>query len=162
MGHDVELHIIGAGPSRNKLVKKIPQCRFSNWVGRDRLAKYYQSADLLILPSRFETFGNVILEAMACGCPTAPYNCKGPKDIIEHGVNGFLAENLDDLIDLISEYIKNDETHASLSMNAISRGAEYEAPKTMEQLMNCVGLGLNSMAMSVSYSNSEKECSASA
>lgn len=59
------------------------------------LAKLYSSADLFVMPSRQEAFGQVASEAMACGTPVLAFGHGGPLDIVEHGVTGYLAKPYD-------------------------------------------------------------------
>lgn len=53
-------------------------------------------ADVFVFPSKTETFGLVVLEALACGIPVAAYNVMGPRDIITQGVDGYVSDNLAD------------------------------------------------------------------
>ncbi len=68
--------------------------RFAGFKSGAELAGYYASADVFVFPSRTDTFGLVILEALASGVPVAAYPVRGPLDIIRHGETGFLDENL--------------------------------------------------------------------
>jgi len=54
---------------------------------------------VFVFPSKWETFGIVMIESMACGTPVAAFPCDGPKDVIEQGVTGFMNESLSDAID---------------------------------------------------------------
>jgi glycosyltransferase involved in cell wall biosynthesis len=54
---------------------------------------------VFLFPSRWETFGIVMIEAMACGTPVAAYPCQGPLDVVETGVTGFMNEDLKQAID---------------------------------------------------------------
>lgn len=68
-----------------------------HFVGSKRgseLAHYYQNADVFVFPSRWDTFGIVMIEAMACGTPVAAYPVQGPLDIIEQGITGVMNEDL--------------------------------------------------------------------
>ena len=58
------------------------------------LAEALSSADVFVFPSRTDTFGLVLLEAMACGTPAAAYPVTGPVDVVAHGVTGVLDEDL--------------------------------------------------------------------
>ena len=58
------------------------------------LASYYQQADVFVFPSRWDTFGIVMIEALACGVPIAAYPCNGPLDVVEVGINGYLDQDL--------------------------------------------------------------------
>nr|WP_163503242.1 glycosyltransferase family 1 protein [Halomonas socia] len=59
--------VVGDGPLRQRLQRRLPQTRFTGFIDSDQLARHYASADLFVFPSRSETYGNVVLEAMASG-----------------------------------------------------------------------------------------------
>jgi glycosyltransferase involved in cell wall biosynthesis len=73
------LTIVGDGPAKTLLKQNLPHANFVGWQNQENLVAYYENSDLLLLPSRFDTFGCVVIEAMHCGCPVVAYNCKGPK-----------------------------------------------------------------------------------
>ncbi len=86
--------IIGDGPERARLEKQHPQVSFAGYrFGKD-LAMHLAAADIMVFPSRTDTFGLVNLEAMACGVPVAAYPVTGPIDVIEDGVTGALDTDL--------------------------------------------------------------------
>lgn len=60
----------------------------------EELARYVAAADVFVFPSRTDTFGVVLLEAMACGVPVAAYPVVGPIDVVRHGITGYLDEDL--------------------------------------------------------------------
>ncbi|MGH7790676.1 MAG: glycosyltransferase, partial [Thermodesulfobacteriota bacterium] len=64
----------------------------------NQLKDWYRKADVFVFPSRFDTFGLVILEAMACGLPVVAYNVPSPNDIVQNGVTGILGDNLEENI----------------------------------------------------------------
>ena len=70
-----------------------PCVHFSGRVDHQALPGYYCAADLLALPSDYESFGLVVLEALACGTPVAATRVGIAPDLIEAGVNGILLEN---------------------------------------------------------------------
>lgn len=86
--------IIGDGPERIELEKKYPDAHFLGIKKSEDLAAYYRSADVFVFPSRTDTFGMVLIEALACGTPVAAYNVIGPKDIITHDYLGILDDDL--------------------------------------------------------------------
>ena len=94
---DMEWHgskvMVGDGPTRISLEKKYPDVLFVGKKTRDELASYYRSSDLFVFPSKTDTFGIVLIEALACGLPVAAYNVMGPKDIIIHDYLGALDED---------------------------------------------------------------------
>ncbi|MBN1378327.1 MAG: glycosyltransferase family 1 protein [Gammaproteobacteria bacterium] len=86
--------IVGDGPSRVELENKYPQVEFVGYKYGAELASYFANADVFVFPSRTDTFGLVMLEAMACGTPTAAYPVTGPIDVVNPGVTGYLNEDL--------------------------------------------------------------------
>lgn len=86
--------IVGDGPSRKLLELKYPDAHFVGYKYGEELAEYFANADVFVFPSRTDTFGLVMLEAMACGTPVAAYPVEGPVDVVQQGVTGILDENL--------------------------------------------------------------------
>jgi glycosyltransferase involved in cell wall biosynthesis len=86
--------MVGDGPMLEKYRKQYPDVEFVGFKTGTELAQYYAMADVFVFPSRWETFGIVMIEAMACGTPVAAYPCQGPEDVVEHGVTGYLEEDL--------------------------------------------------------------------
>ncbi len=86
--------VVGDGPARATLEARYPDALFlGRRSGRD-LAGCYAGADVFVFPSRTDTFGLVLIEALACGTPVAAYPVAGPADIVVDKV-GALSENLD-------------------------------------------------------------------
>lgn len=86
--------VVGDGPDLKRLQEKYPDVDFVGYKFGKELADYYRDADVFVFPSRSDTYGIVILEAMACGTPVAAYPVTGPKDQIIEGVNGSMHEDL--------------------------------------------------------------------
>jgi glycosyltransferase involved in cell wall biosynthesis len=86
--------VVGDGPSRRALEKCYPSVRFTGYKYGAELAEYFGSADVFVFPSRTDTFGLVMLEAMACGTPVAAFPVPGPIDVVTQGVTGFLDHDL--------------------------------------------------------------------
>lgn len=87
----MKLVMVGDGPERAKLQAMHPDVIFAGMrVGED-LAEHYASADMFLFPSITETFGNVVLEAMASGLPVVAYDCAAAREHIRHGENGLRA-----------------------------------------------------------------------
>ncbi len=85
--------VCGVGPLEASLKERFPKVRWMGLLARDELAKVYAAADMFAFPSRSETFGLVMLEAMACGTPVAAYPVDGPLEVLgQTGVDG-LAGN---------------------------------------------------------------------
>lgn len=74
--------VCGVGPLEASLKQRYPQVRWMGVLPRHELAKVYSAADVFVFPSRSETFGLVMLEAMACGTPVAAYPVDGPLEVL--------------------------------------------------------------------------------
>jgi UDP-2,3-diacylglucosamine pyrophosphatase LpxH/glycosyltransferase involved in cell wall biosynthesis len=92
--------MVGDGPLREKLAAKFPWVHFAGVQTGEELARYYASADTLLFPSETETFGNVVLEAMASGLATVAYDYAAAARFVVHGQTGLKAEkgNVDGFI----------------------------------------------------------------
>ncbi len=86
--------VIGDGPERARLEAAFPEAHFLGFRFGEDLAIHLASADVMVFPSRTDTFGLVNLEAMACGVPVAAFPVTGPIDVIEDGITGALDEDL--------------------------------------------------------------------
>jgi glycosyltransferase involved in cell wall biosynthesis len=86
--------VVGDGPDLEMLKNKFPQALFTGFKTGEDLAQHLAAADVFVFPSRTDTFGLVLIEALASGVPVAAYPVQGPIDIIENGVTGFLDEDL--------------------------------------------------------------------
>jgi glycosyltransferase involved in cell wall biosynthesis len=89
--------VIGDGPDRARLEGKYGTTAiFLGYKQGQELVDWLSLSDVLVFPSRTETFGLVILEALACGVPVAAHDVMGPRDIVTHGVEGYLSEDLEE------------------------------------------------------------------
>lgn len=91
--------VVGDGPAREELAKQFPEVRFLGYRKGPALAAEYSAADLFVFPSKTDTFGIVMIEALACGLPIAAYPVTGPLDIVTRPELGALDENLAVAID---------------------------------------------------------------
>ena len=87
--------IVGDGPDLAKLRMRHPDARFVGYKFGQDLAEHLSSADVFVFPSRTDTFGLVMLEAMACGTPVAAFPVTGPIDVVQDGYSGALDESLE-------------------------------------------------------------------
>jgi glycosyltransferase involved in cell wall biosynthesis len=87
-------YVIGDGPSRQLLQSRYPQVNFLGKLTGEALAQAYANADVFVFPSKTDTFGLVIIEALASGVPVAAYPAPGPIDILTNDKVGALDENL--------------------------------------------------------------------
>lgn len=86
--------VVGDGPARAELESKYPGVLFAGYRKGEELARYISAANVMVFPSLTDTFGVVMLEAMACGVPVAAYPVTGPINVVRNGVNGWLDEDL--------------------------------------------------------------------
>jgi glycosyltransferase involved in cell wall biosynthesis len=90
--------MVGDGPMLEKYKKQYPDVHFTGAKRGKELARYYANAEVFVFPSQWETFGIVMIEAMACGTPVAAFPCQGPEDVIDQGVTGFMNESLENAV----------------------------------------------------------------
>ncbi|MGV6825930.1 MAG: glycosyltransferase family 4 protein [bacterium] len=95
MPFDGQKVVIGDGPALHALRKKYPNTNFVGYKTGRKLAEHIAAADVMVFPSKTDTFGIVMLEAMACGVPVAAYPVTGPVDVIQNGVNGWTDQDLE-------------------------------------------------------------------
>ena len=86
--------VVGEGPSLDQFRQQFPETHFVGKRVGEALAEIYSSCDVFVFPSRTDTFGLVLLEAMASGLSVAAYPVTGPADVISQGETGFLSEDL--------------------------------------------------------------------
>jgi glycosyltransferase involved in cell wall biosynthesis len=89
---DLVAVVVGDGPERARLERALPWVIFAGMKRGEALARHYASADVFVFPSKSETFGNVVLEAMASGLSCISFNYAAGCRLIQHGVNGYLAD----------------------------------------------------------------------
>lgn len=86
--------VVGDGPALPALRRAFPETFFAGRKTGAALADHYRSADVFVFPSRTDTFGMVLIEALACGLPVAAHDVTGPRDIVTQGFLGRLGEDL--------------------------------------------------------------------
>lgn len=86
--------IVGDGPSRAALESRYPDAHFVGKKKGRELADHYRAADVFVFPSKTDTFGIVLIEAMACGLPIAGYKVTGPMDLVTKDFLGAVDDNL--------------------------------------------------------------------
>ncbi len=86
--------VVGDGPALESLRRRFPEAVFVGARHGEDLARHFAAADVFVFPSRSDTFGLVLLEALACGVPVAAYPVPGPLDVIGDSGAGVLDEDL--------------------------------------------------------------------
>lgn len=132
--------VVGDGPALAKLKEQFPKVVFLGACHGEKLARAYASADVFVFPSRTDTFGLVMIEALACGLPVAAYPVPGPLDVIGqsgHGPANDLPMQIgaldEDLSLAIRKALRCDRTGAAV------QGARYNWDRATDQFLDAVG-----------------------
>lgn len=129
--------LVGEGPELDKLKARYPGAHFLGRLPVEDLADIYASADVFVFPSRTDTFGNVIIEALASGTPVAAYPVTGPIDIVGDGIGGVVA---DDLRRAALDAL------AVPRADALAKASDYTWAACAEQFLDAVREALRSQA----------------
>ncbi|PFN27487.1 glycosyltransferase family 4 protein [Bacillus cereus] len=133
---DIHWLIAGDGPLAKSLHENVPKTNvtFTGYLQGEDLAEAYASSDLMVFPSTTETFGNVVLESLACGTPVIGANSGGVKNIITDGKNGVLCEpkNEASFLSSIYELLNNEEMRKQISLDARS----YAATQSWDEIFS--------------------------
>ncbi|HET6763622.1 MAG TPA: glycosyltransferase, partial [Longimicrobiaceae bacterium] len=125
------LALVGDGPMRAELERALPQAFFAGHQSGDALGRWYASGDIFVFPSTTETFGNVVLEAMASGLPAVVVDRGGPPDLVDHGVTGWVARANDptDLADRVESLLADPDLRARMGAAAVesARDRDWQA-----------------------------------
>jgi glycosyltransferase involved in cell wall biosynthesis len=117
-----KLVVVGDGPLRESLQKKLPEAIFAGKKSGLELAEYYASADIFVFPSLTETFGNVTIEAMASGLAVVAYRHAAAGDLIMTGSNGITVDPGDEnsFIQAVTTTLMNQSLIRRLGIAAIA------------------------------------------
>ena len=92
---EARLVFVGDGPYLKELRETLPEAVFTGYLSGAELANAFASADIFVFPSTTDTFGNVVLEAMASGLPAVVSDTGGPRELVRNGVTGYVTRSLD-------------------------------------------------------------------
>ncbi len=134
------LAFAGTGPLSEEMKRELPDAYHFGWLPPEKLAEVYAASDLLLLPSWFDTFSCVVLEAMACGLPVVAYNTKGPRDLVLNGVCGYHADSQDHMAQLAADYLLQPNLAATFRRAAVERAAQFEAEPILNKLLLNTGV----------------------
>ena len=133
------LVVIGADNQALSKLFPLPVICLGMIKDEKRLAQIYSAADLTVVPSRSESFGQVASESMSCGTPVVAFNTTGLKDIITHLETGYLAEDfkVDDLANGIRLIIEDPSISGSMSVSSRQRAIElFDIKVTSQKYFN--------------------------
>ncbi|MEH7113122.1 glycosyltransferase family 1 protein [Neobacillus niacini] len=131
--------IAGDGPLLDELKTSAPlNMSFTGFLKGEGLAEVYSASDLFIFPSPTETFGNVVLEALASGTPVIGANSGGVRNIISMGVTGHLCEpgNAEEFTQRIVQLLTNDSLRRQMSLNARKYALTQKWDQIFENLVD--------------------------
>jgi glycosyltransferase involved in cell wall biosynthesis len=130
----LKLILVGDGPQRTALQQQLPEAVFCGLQRGEALAAHYASGDVFLFPSLSETFGNVVLEALAAGLGVVAFDQAAAAQHIRHGHNGALAvaEDQQGFIDAASELISNSESLRRVRLNARLHASRQGWPAIVE------------------------------
>jgi glycosyltransferase involved in cell wall biosynthesis len=118
MGHkSFHFLIVGGGGEMDWLRSRLPRAEFTGVLHGEELATAYANMDLLVFPSHTDTFGNVVLEALASGVPALVTQYGGPKTIVRDGITGRIAAD-EDFASIISNLLKSPHTQTEMRVAA--------------------------------------------
>ncbi|MBD3616343.1 MAG: glycosyltransferase family 1 protein [Gracilimonas sp.] len=125
---NVKALVVGDGPAKQELQELMPEACYTGFLEGEDLARAYASSDVFLFPSHTETFGNVTLEAMSSGLPCLVADATGSKSLVEHGVNGCLAEpgNKADFAKKLSLIVSEKELREQMKKESRNKALKYE------------------------------------
>ncbi|WP_425390957.1 glycosyltransferase family 4 protein [Ekhidna sp.] len=113
----ITMVVTGDGPKREWLEERMRKAVFTGKKTGEDLASIYASSDLFLFPSSSETFGNVVIEALASGLPVVSADAGGPSELVKHKQNGFLVKTgkTKEFVKRVVQILKDDLLHAEMS-----------------------------------------------
>jgi len=131
---DYKFVLVGAGGEENWLKNNLRNAELPGVLRGEELAEAYAAMDLFVFPSETDAFGNVVLEAMAAGVPAIVMPTGGPKFLIEHDVNGFVASGRADFLEKIVGIARRPQRLAALREPARAAACERSWEKVFESV----------------------------
>ncbi len=126
--------VVGDGSERDWLKRHLIAADFEGVLRGETLAEAYANMDVFVFPSKTDTFGNVVLEAMASGTPCVVTDQGGPKFIIEEGVSGFATATPADFVQRVADLMVNPALHASMAEAARRQACRASWDKVFEDV----------------------------
>ncbi|MFJ7729064.1 glycosyltransferase family 4 protein [Neobacillus sp. NPDC097160] len=135
INEQIQWLVVGDGPLREELEVDAPtNMTFTGYVTGVELAEIYSASDLFVFPSPTETFGNVVIEALASGTPVITANSGGVKNIIKQGATGYLCEtgNAAAFADAIFKLLENEGLRSQFARE----GRDYALAQSWDAILS--------------------------
>lgn len=134
-GHrDFRFVVVGDGSEREWLSRNLQHADLPGVLRDEALADAYANMDLFVFPSKTDTFGNVVLEALASGCPGLVTDQGGPKFIVADGVTGYILPTVEDFIERASHLMSSPERHREMSLAAREQASRASWDAVFEEV----------------------------
>ncbi len=135
--------IVGDGPYRPYVeINKPKNVYLAGYMMGEELAKAYASSHVFLFPSETETYGQVILEAMASGLPVIVSSKGASHEHVEDGINGLIATKKEDYVEKLSLLLSNENLYKSMSQEALYKAKSLDLRKTyIDYMLAIAGLG---------------------
>ena len=135
--NDYQFVLIGSGSEQEWLDHHLQRVVFTGNLSGQSLSRAYANFDLFLFPSNTDTFGNVVLEALASGVPAVVMAGGGPKFIVEAGKSGFIAHDETEFADIVArlaQELADPERKQQLREAARVRALQFSWPRVFEQV----------------------------
>jgi len=146
--------IVGDGPEKDRFTTRLPNAVFTGYLKGEQLATAYASADIFFNASITETFGNVTLEAMACGLPAICADATGSRSLVDHEKTGYLVTpgDIAAFTKQITKLINDAPLRRKFAAAALEKGQSYSWHSILNQLLNQYGDVLAAWSEAAYYS----------
>ncbi len=131
---DYKIVLVGEGREDSWLKRNVKNLELTGLLHGEALAEAFANTDIFVFPSQTDAFGNVVLEAMASGVPAIVMPEGGPKYLIEHNINGFVAKDENDFLDIVVHVAQNRERLREMSVKARAAACERSWESVFEGL----------------------------
>ena len=132
---EARLLVVGDGPHREGLEADLGhRADFTGKLHGEALAAAYRRCDFFVFPSKYDTFGQVVMEAMASGLPVVVTNQGGPQELVEDGVTGFVADD-DHFVGRVRELARHPDLRREMGERARRAALERSWTRIFDELM---------------------------
>ena len=138
--------IIGDGPERPYLEKNLRRAEFTGTLKGEALSEAYANMDLFLFPSRTDTYGNVVQEALASGVPAIVTNQGGPQYIVDNGVTGIVARSDEHYVRCVHDLVTDLARHQQMRKAARSAALEASWDKVFDNVYRAYVFALEAPA----------------